>query len=168
VGGPDFVDVVSVRVLGDGYQLQLRWADGTESTVDVEPYLWGPGLEPARDPAVFASSPGCSGVATVPTRDLLTPRSQRTLKARRRREVGANPMTTIEVDLSRFTTSGYGTVHGAVTSSLALGQVIAVTDDDADTLGRDGHQPPPRGRRPAGALEPGAAPPVACAASAAE
>ena len=43
-------------------------------------------------------------------------------------------MTVVEADLSRFNSSGYGTVHGAFTSEFALGQVIAVTDDDADTV----------------------------------
>jgi len=55
VRDPEFVDVAAVRVLGDGYKVQLHWADGTVSTVDLEPYLWGPALAPARDPAVFAT-----------------------------------------------------------------------------------------------------------------
>jgi hypothetical protein len=38
------------------------------------------------------------------------------------------------VDLSRFTSSGYGTVHGSFTSEFTLGQVILVSDDDADAL----------------------------------
>ena len=43
-------------------------------------------------------------------------------------------MEALEVDLSRFTTGGFGTVHGASVSGLALGQDITVTDDDADRL----------------------------------
>lgn len=43
-------------------------------------------------------------------------------------------MTVVDVDLSRFNSLGYGTVHGDFTSEFTLGQVIAVTDDDADTL----------------------------------
>jgi hypothetical protein len=43
-------------------------------------------------------------------------------------------MTVVGVDLSRFSSSGKGTVYGAFTSEFTLGQSIAVTDDDADTL----------------------------------
>lgn len=43
-------------------------------------------------------------------------------------------MTIVEVDLSRFNSRGYGTVHGTYTSEFTPGQVIAVTDDDADAL----------------------------------
>lgn len=43
-------------------------------------------------------------------------------------------MRCIEVDLSRFTTSGYGTVHGAAASGLIVGERFAVTDDEADTV----------------------------------
>jgi hypothetical protein len=43
-------------------------------------------------------------------------------------------MTVVGVDLSRFSSSGYGTARGAFTSKFTLGQIIAVTDDDADTL----------------------------------
>jgi hypothetical protein len=43
-------------------------------------------------------------------------------------------MTVVGVDLSRFTSSGYGAVRGAFTSTFTVGQVIAVTDDDADVL----------------------------------
>jgi Protein of unknown function (DUF2442) len=51
----EFVDVTAVRVLG-GYELELTWADGLVSTIDVEPYLFGPVFEPLRrDPAVFAT-----------------------------------------------------------------------------------------------------------------
>lgn len=49
-----FVDVTGVHVLG-GYVLELTWADGAVTTVDVEPYLWGEVFEPLRDPAVFAT-----------------------------------------------------------------------------------------------------------------
>ena len=49
-----FVDVTGVRLLG-GYHLELAWADGARWSVDIEPYLWGPALEPLRDPAVFAT-----------------------------------------------------------------------------------------------------------------
>jgi hypothetical protein len=51
----EFVDVTTVRVLG-GYELELTWADGLVTTIDVEPYLYGPVFEPLRrDPAVFAT-----------------------------------------------------------------------------------------------------------------
>jgi len=49
----EFVDVAGVRVLG-GYVLELTWADGAVTTIDVEPYLWGPALAPLRNPALFA------------------------------------------------------------------------------------------------------------------
>ena len=41
-----------MRVLR-GYILELTWADGVVTTLDIEPYLWGPAFEPLRDPAVF-------------------------------------------------------------------------------------------------------------------
>lgn len=43
-------------------------------------------------------------------------------------------MRTFSVDLSRFTSSGYGTLHTSVAAELHRGERIAVTDDDADTL----------------------------------
>jgi hypothetical protein len=49
----DWADVVAVRLLG-GYVVELTWADRVVTTVDLEPYLWGPALEPLRDPALFA------------------------------------------------------------------------------------------------------------------
>jgi hypothetical protein len=44
------------------------------------------------------------------------------------------PLPGLRVDLSRFTSAGHGTVHGAAADGLLAGQVIAVTDDDADVL----------------------------------
>jgi hypothetical protein len=49
----DFVDIVAVRVL-DGYVLELTWADGAVTAIDVEPYLWGT-LAPLRAPELFAT-----------------------------------------------------------------------------------------------------------------
>lgn len=43
-------------------------------------------------------------------------------------------MDALGVDLSRFTTGGFGTVHGVSVSGLTVGQVITVTDEDADRL----------------------------------
>ena len=37
----------------DGYVLRLRFSDGLEGTVGLEPFLWGPMFEPLRDPAYF-------------------------------------------------------------------------------------------------------------------
>ena len=50
----EFVDVVAARARG-GYELELSWADGAATVVDVEPYLHGEVFEPLRDPAVFAT-----------------------------------------------------------------------------------------------------------------
>ena len=44
------------------------------------------------------------------------------------------PMPVLRVDLSRFTSAGRGTVHGAAATELVVGQVVAVTDDEADVL----------------------------------
>jgi hypothetical protein len=41
---------------------------------------------------------------------------------------------TFQVDLARFTTNGFGTLHGPAAASLHAGQRIAVTDEEADTL----------------------------------
>jgi hypothetical protein len=43
------------------------------------------------------------------------------------------PMRTINADLTRFTTAGRGTVHGAAADGLEVGTTVGVTDDDADT-----------------------------------
>lgn len=49
-------------------------------------------------------------------------------------EDGTPPLATFRTDLSRFTTAGLGIVREAAAGSLRAGQIIAVTDDDADTL----------------------------------
>jgi hypothetical protein len=41
---------------------------------------------------------------------------------------------TIQVDFTRLTSDGYGTIYGAKTEGLRVGQLIAITDDDADTI----------------------------------
>ena len=43
-------------------------------------------------------------------------------------------LTVMRVDLSRFTSSGHGTLFGPGVDEFDVGQVIAVTDDGADTL----------------------------------
>jgi Protein of unknown function (DUF2442) len=35
--------------------VELTWTDGSVTTVDAGPYLWGPVFEPLRDPAVSAT-----------------------------------------------------------------------------------------------------------------
>jgi hypothetical protein len=40
----------------------------------------------------------------------------------------------IRLDLSRFTAAGFGTVHGAAADSLQVGSIVAVADEDSDTL----------------------------------
>ena len=47
--------MVTVRVAEpqNGYVLHLRFSDGLEGAVDLEPLLWGPMFEPLRDPAYF-------------------------------------------------------------------------------------------------------------------
>jgi hypothetical protein len=37
----------------DGYVLRLRFSDGLEGVLDLEPLLWGPMFEPLRDLACF-------------------------------------------------------------------------------------------------------------------
>jgi hypothetical protein len=41
---------------------------------------------------------------------------------------------TISVDLSRFSAAGLGTVRGEAAEGLQQGEVVHVTDDDADVL----------------------------------
>jgi hypothetical protein len=49
------MDITGVEILHD-HVVRLRFADGTEKTVDLAPYLHGPVFEPVRiDPAVFGS-----------------------------------------------------------------------------------------------------------------
>ncbi len=43
-------------------------------------------------------------------------------------------MRTINTDLTRFSSSGHGTVYGAAVRDLQAGEHIAVTDEDANTL----------------------------------
>jgi hypothetical protein len=40
----------------------------------------------------------------------------------------------IRVDLSRFTTAGFGTVHGAAVDGLRVGEIVTVADEDSDEL----------------------------------
>jgi len=44
------------------------------------------------------------------------------------------PDTTIHVDFTRFTSAGYGTIYGPKTEGLRVGQLIAITDEEADTI----------------------------------
>jgi hypothetical protein len=49
------VRIQSVKIL-EGFNVQLKFTDGTKKAVDLEPYLHGPIFEPIRnDPRVFAS-----------------------------------------------------------------------------------------------------------------
>ncbi len=41
---------------------------------------------------------------------------------------------TVSADLARFTAAGFGTVHGPATDGFAAGEVVTVTDADADPL----------------------------------
>lgn len=47
---------------------------------------------------------------------------------------GSTRMVTFRADLTRFTSAGFGILHEPAAGSLRAGQIIAVTDDDADTL----------------------------------
>lgn len=44
------------------------------------------------------------------------------------------PDTTIQVDFTRLTSAGYSTIYGPKTKGLRVGQLIAITDDEADTI----------------------------------
>ena len=49
------MDITHVEVI-EGHTVRLRFEDGTEKTVDLDPYLYGPVFdEIRRDPAVFAA-----------------------------------------------------------------------------------------------------------------
>jgi hypothetical protein len=49
------MDITHVEVLHD-HVVRLRFTDGVEKTIDLDPYLYGPVFsEIRRDPAVFAS-----------------------------------------------------------------------------------------------------------------
>lgn len=49
------MDITEVEVLYD-HVVRLRFADGTDKTIDLDPYLHGPVFEPIRNDAdVFAS-----------------------------------------------------------------------------------------------------------------
>lgn len=43
-------------------------------------------------------------------------------------------LKTFSTDLSRITSSGYGTLYGVLAAQLRPGERIAVTDEEADTL----------------------------------
>lgn len=46
--------IVAARV-HEAFEVELRFSDGTEKLVDLEPYLHGPVFEPLRrDPSLFA------------------------------------------------------------------------------------------------------------------
>lgn len=44
------------------------------------------------------------------------------------------PETTIQVDFTRLTSDGFGTIYGPKAKGLHVGQLIAITDDEADTI----------------------------------
>lgn len=44
------------------------------------------------------------------------------------------PDKVICVDFARFTSAGYGTIYGSAVVGLRLGDVIALTDVEADTI----------------------------------
>ncbi len=44
------------------------------------------------------------------------------------------PERTIHVDFTRLTSAGYGTIYGPKTEGLRVGELIAITDDEADTI----------------------------------
>lgn len=59
------IRVESVAPL-DGYRLRVRFTDGTERTIDVEPYLRGPIFEPVkRDRSMFEAVRVDEGLGTV-------------------------------------------------------------------------------------------------------
>jgi hypothetical protein len=45
--------ISEARYAGD-YRIWLRFADGVEGEIDLEPQLWGPMFEPLKDEALFA------------------------------------------------------------------------------------------------------------------
>jgi hypothetical protein len=44
------------------------------------------------------------------------------------------PDITVHVDFTRLTSAGYGTIYGPKTIGLRAGQIIAICDDEADTV----------------------------------
>ena len=48
-------------------------------------------------------------------------------------EEAGRTMRTFSTDLARFNTAGYGTLRDEGVNTLHVGDVVAVTDDDADT-----------------------------------
>jgi hypothetical protein len=59
------MDVVTgVRVIRP-YVLEVRFQDGVERQVDVEPLLYGPVFEPLKDEALFAQASVDSVIGTV-------------------------------------------------------------------------------------------------------
>ncbi len=44
------------------------------------------------------------------------------------------PDKIIQVDFTRFTSAGYGTIYGPKTDGLRVGEIIGLTDDEADTI----------------------------------
>lgn len=48
--------------------------------------------------------------------------------------MSADPARTLRVDLARFSTAGYGTVHGAAAEGLLPGDAVLVADEDSDVL----------------------------------
>jgi hypothetical protein len=44
------------------------------------------------------------------------------------------PDISVHVDFTRLTSAGYGTIYGSKTVGLRAGQIIAISDDEADTI----------------------------------
>ncbi len=48
-----FEAAISVRLLKP-YVIEIAFEDGTRRTIDIEPFCWGEGFAPLRDPDLFA------------------------------------------------------------------------------------------------------------------
>ena len=44
------------------------------------------------------------------------------------------PETVVHVDFTRLTSAGFGTIYGPEANGLHVGQVLAITDVEADTI----------------------------------
>ena len=48
--------------------------------------------------------------------------------------MSGDPVRMLRVDVSRFTTAGVGTVHGAAAEGLHPGDTVLVADEDSDVV----------------------------------
>ena len=76
--------VVEAEYRGD-YRLRVVFSDGTENTIDLQPWLDGPVFEPLKDPAFFKRAYVDGGTVVWPNGADIAPETLYEVSGRRQR-----------------------------------------------------------------------------------